>query len=955
MPDRDYRRILASRWSRRDRLGSLVIAGATAFFVACVLLAVAASAGGIALTSDLGSPGTVTADGPADAGVTLPIAEATIDGEAVTVVGLPAAGHDAFALPSAPTDGIAGPDATEQVTIVGSAASVDRSVTPRTDEETAIPSWWYLAEVETVEQLGVTDRLAIEAAEPTAAPHAGSPLRTALPFFLVGQAELVGILLLVALASGVLVAVTTYGVVGMAVTDRRRTIHIARATGARPRDVLLPFVLRGTGIAALGVLLGGALGIVAPNVAVNAAIYRGVETTLHLRVDETALRLLAPATMGLVALGGVAGAVAAWPAATNRTLPGRTRPRAGRGLDVLGWSVVVPTAASLAVLLATILVLAAVVATTAPIATPAGMTMVEPGASHPFASQVPADRADALEATGVNASPEILGFGLTDGQAYLVRGVEFDRYATITDVRLTTGERPTTADEFLVGDALADRLGVSVGDTLLVGGSTDTRLHRGTVVGRFTAPGAHADQVLVPLPAARHLVGTNDDMVAFVRTELADDAVSTPEGARILAIDLPDRAPANATAQATVTVWNGASTERTETIRIDVGDRSVTEPVTLAPGQQHEVTITIETSKPDTYPVRVGTLEETLTVVDPDEIEMRGLPASMPPGAEPLVQLRDATGEPVADATVTVGEESVATDEDGWARLPAVPANATAVTIATAERTRNVPIDVDPAADRTADVELRVIPRSPSLATVPEVAITLLNPWNRTLSSEIGLVEPSSEAAETVTVAPGEETTVRLSLARQPPGEYPVRVSVDDDEFETTYRVGGDERLGAALAAGGHYTTDSPLGQAVEAVIGNVIVVFGTLLAVAAAMTAGGLAAALSRSALTRRHTIGIYRATGAGPRRLYRLLVRDALVVGGVATIVGLLLAGAAVWLAASMGLLSLFGMSVQPTLAPPWLATGIAASLALVLVTAVGLTAHLLRTRPRVLLWRW
>ena len=92
-----YRRALLVRWSRRDRLAVLVVAVTVAFLTGTTLLLLAAGGQVAVAAEDYGSAATATFhDDPAAAraaagpdGVVLPVANATVDGDPVTLVGVP--------------------------------------------------------------------------------------------------------------------------------------------------------------------------------------------------------------------------------------------------------------------------------------------------------------------------------------------------------------------------------------------------------------------------------------------------------------------------------------------------------------------------------------------------------------------------------------------------------------------------------------------------------------------------------------------------------------------------------------------------------------------------------------------------------------------------------------------------------------------------------------------------
>ncbi|MFC7223880.1 ABC transporter permease [Halalkalicoccus sp. GCM10025322] len=556
-----YRRILVSRWSRRDRFAIAMVALTVAFLTGSTLLVLTASAQPIGLADPLNSPGTVSgtaADETSDDELVLPIATATrADGTDVTVVGVPASAAQSWNVPPPPDDGfVRGEGGADAVRLDGEAGSVDGPVDGRDGRTLLLPEW-YVTSPETVAELGTTDALVLTEDE-AHAPATGVPLRSILGFFIAGQSQLLAVMGAVVSGGAVLVAVTVYSVTRMGVRDRLATIRTVRATGATPRDVLGTFALRAAVLTAVGIALGYALGVILPNAALSAAVFLGLPTALDLGVTTQALYALAPTYIGLLLIGAAAGAVAAWsvvrdpPARLSTTTEG---PRPS-GLALLDWQTLVPTTATLSVFMSVLFVVSAIALTAAPVATADGSTISEPGTAHPVNSQVPAEYADALRADGIDASAEIVGFAVVDGQPFLTRGADYEAFSTVTDAELEQGRPHEAPDEAVIGASLARTLDVEVGETLLLGGSIEDGVARVTIVGTYTAPGAHEDQLLLSLPAARHLAGLNTNDVNVIRTAEPLEENEAAPSVTVLDVSAPKRAVANDAVDVAVTLRN---------------------------------------------------------------------------------------------------------------------------------------------------------------------------------------------------------------------------------------------------------------------------------------------------------------------------------------------------------------------------------------------------------------
>ena len=358
-----YARVFLRGWSRREWLTVLVVAITAAFLLGTAFLLASAGAYTETLEDDLSGTATATeydtvaaARAAADEGdVVVPLAQARVDGERVTVAGIP---PDAPAvLPGASVewrsarfpqvaDGAVGPvNGTRSVEFVGESRTIELSVQPATDasdaandgdSETILPTWWYATETSTVEQLGVTSVIVFDADGGTAgtvptgrAPPPGTPLIAALPFLLAGVRQILSLLSVAALGGGVVVLVVVHSVTRMAIRDRHDDIRVVRATGASPLRLFAILCGRAAGLVVTGVGLGFGLGIVVTNAVTNLAVVVGLPVTLKGTVTPEVARLLAVLASVLIFAGIVAGALAARPAV--REPPARLRTRVKRG------------------------------------------------------------------------------------------------------------------------------------------------------------------------------------------------------------------------------------------------------------------------------------------------------------------------------------------------------------------------------------------------------------------------------------------------------------------------------------------------------------------------------------------------------------------------------------------------------------------------------------------------
>ncbi|WP_436926752.1 FtsX-like permease family protein [Halosimplex amylolyticum] len=1000
-----YRRVLVTRWSRRDRLAVLVVATITALVVGSTLVVLTAGGATTQLAGDLGpngsvatydSPGAARAAAGADETV-LPVADALLNGRPVTVVGLPeeAAGTAGLQL-SAPEPGtIRGPGPTgvgsrnQTVALAGDRRNVTVDVQTGTNGR-VVPPWWYLGTERTVEQLGPSRAFVLRTERGSTAAIDDSsvgtvPLTSALAFFATGTSQLVDGLVAVTAGAALLVLVVVFSVTRMSVRDRLSTIAVLRATGLPRHRLGLLFAARAGLLTVVAVVTGAAAGVVFTNAAVNAAVFAGVPTTLSFQVTAEIARVLLPLLGVVAATGVVAGAIAILP--TLRQSPAAIERSAGPsrratddgglsqvGPQLLAGTAVVPTAATLTVFVAVALLTATLVGVVAPLQSPGESTVVQEGTSHPWVSRVDADYAGVLRAEGIPASGEILLFSVVDGDPFLTRGARFEAFATISDATLAAGRAPSGPGEAVIGHDLARTLGISVGDTLPLGGSDAPSFATVRVVGRYHAPGLLDDQLVVPLRTARHLSNVGPGDVNVVRLDGASDrgaasntsrtpsATATAAGPSneresderdVVVTDLaaPRSVASNETISVVVAVENRGNrtvtTERTATL----GSETQTVDIELEPGEQKTISVSFRTPPPGNYTVRAGTQTATLTVQDGPALRLSRLPERGPPNATLLVGVTDADGQQVPNASVRVrGSPDGNSDRIGSAgRTPVrLPAMGTATLVATAPGYRNATgtIVVNETAERLPVARLAVTPDRVEILDRPEATLTLSNPWNRTITRQVTV----GATTRTVTLAPGERTRMSAALSREGAGRHVVRATVAGHVLASAvYTVDGDDRFVSALATSGELeTTDSGLGQAASYALGNLRVLVATLLGLTALATVATTTAAFARVVHARRETIGIYRATGAAPRRIVGRVLGDAARIAVPASLLALVAGYVGTYHLARTGVLTAFGIALTPSLSPLALVGVLLATVGLALAGAGAATVVLVRVPP-------
>jgi len=991
-----YRRALVGRWSRRDRLAVLVVATIVALLVGSALVVLTAGGETTRLAADINASGTVTLyDDPdtarAAAGpetLVAPLARVTVRDRPVTVLGVPAdAGNGSgFEAPIPPDHAVLGlstatDDAVQsgaRVAVEGRAGTVTRTARPLGDSGT-VPPWWGVASVETVEEMGPTGAVVVRPGETAVRdlrgpPPNDAPLVGVFAFFVAGTDQLVGSLGALTLGTAVLVVVVVFSVTRMTVRDRLGTLAVLRATGLSGRGLLVLFGVRSGLLAGVAVLVGAAAGVVLTNAAVNAAVFLGVPTTLSLRVTPAVFGILAPALLAVWAVGVLAGLVATLPAV--RESPAALDRRARRGPvgrdasdgvvshlrpDLLPANAMVPTTATLAVFVGVVLVATTAVGAVAPLEADSEGTVLQDGAPHPWASRVEADYPRALRAEGIPASGEVYVFSVVDGRPFFTRGANFSAFASVSDARLTAGRAPEAPTEAVVGRDLARSSSIDVGDRLLLGGSDRAAFARVRIVGRYRAAGVLDDQVVVPLRTARHLSRVRPGDVNVVRFTTTDatgtpggpDGTPTPgqsgDGVAVTDLSVPAQHPASESLSVIVDLTNRDSSATTRTVRVTAGPASATRSVSLGPGQRESVAVTLGPLSPGTYTVRAGDLSRQVTVVDGRPLALSPLPDRGPPNATLRVRVTASSGRPVANATVTAGDRTVETDANGVARvrLPG-PGDATVAASAPDYASTSGTVRVVEGARRVPAGRLAVSPARTTLVDPPTATLSAVNPWNRSVGWDLAL----GRDRWTVTLAPGERVERSTTLPRTGTGTQRVRATADGVAFaRASYEVTGDERVLSALATGGYRVADSGLGQAASNALGNLRVLLGTLVGLAALATVAATTAAFARTVSARRRAIGVYRATGATPGQVFAAVLVDAVRIATPATILALVLGFAGTWALARAGVLSAFGVALVPVVSPVGLLGAGLVALALAVLGATVATLGLVSAEPATL----
>jgi hypothetical protein len=639
-------------------------------------------------------------------------------------------------------------------------------------------------------------------------------------------------------------------------------------------------------------------------------------------------------------------------------------------LELLEWRTIAPTAATLTVFVAIVVLGWSAGATVGPAMGAGGTTITEPGAVHPIASSVPAGYATTLEGAGVNASPEILAFTVVDDRPMLVRGADFGAFAAVSDARLVRGGPPAGSSAAVVGEELANRLDLRVGETIAVGGSTRPTVTRVRVAGVYAAPGPFDDQLLVSLPTARHLTGTRRGTVQFVRTDRVPEAGAGSTGLTVLDVSVPDSVEANRTVEVSATVLNAGRSPVTDRVTATVGPWAETRSVSVAPLERRTLTFTVPTPAPGNYTFRLLDAERHLRVrnatliggdgatgstPERDEFRVDGLPERVPPNSTRRVRVVTAAGRPAANATIALGDRRIRANANGEAVLSFEEPGTMSVAVTSGNETTRRRVIVTSDARRHLDIDDEISPSNPSSLTHPTVTVRATNRWGQSLNRTVAVSVAGRTVHRRLQVPAGGESVARVTLPRLTPGDYRIRIAIRDPDsgerlatVRESLRVRGNDRLVAALAARGRAGGATSIETAIESVFGDLTLVLSGVVALAALMSVESIAATFAGAVYVRRRTLGILRATGAGPGRVLRIVLGDACRIAvpaiALATVAGYVL----LEVASRMHLLTVFGLGIDPAVTPWLLGTIVLGAGVVILVGATVTTLATLAGDP-------
>ncbi|WP_175609734.1 ABC transporter permease [Haladaptatus litoreus] len=860
-------------------------------------------------------------------------------------------------IPSPPSAGFRGSvsEPTHQRFQTQSSKKISRLVVPYTEDSSIFPQTWYVGNVSSVKSLGETDAFLVQTTtEKQELPQQGTMSPSLFSYFLGGMQQIFQTLFVATIGAGILILVVIHNITIMSVRDRLTEIAVIRSTGGTARRIVGIFALRAGIITFVGSILGYAIGVIAIRAFVNIAISVGLSVSLNPTITASSAQILLIIVVFLSAVGTITGAVATrsvvlpppsrlWKT-TGRTISKRAQwlPTTQFRLQprLLSWRTLIPTTATLTVFALIVILSSSLVGALAPLATTSTGTVTEPEAPYPMASRIDSQYASELRNQGLSASPEIIVAQVADGKPYLARGANYTAFAEVSDARLLKGHPPRSESQAVIGQDLAQTLNKTIGETIIIGGSTSPAMTQVMIVGVYRAPGMLDDQLVIPLPTA-HTLSTKPGTVHFIRTaggtpdQVVDDQGRNLDSNRqhekihITNVSAPEAAILDQPIPISATVENTGTNVQTRQVSISVGDKTQRRSVTLQSGEKTQIQLNMSVSRPGNHTVEVGQYSQPLRVYKHSPLVLPILPEKAPPGSQVGIAVQTITEKNISGATISIADTTRTTNEQGLAliTLPSDPGTYE-LTVQKDERVHTSQVKISPNASRRLFADVEITPQQGSVYTTPEARIRVANPWGTELTRNLSLVTPLQTHTQTRTIPAYnlsetritlDESTDSESVEQFAPGKYTVQIVSNGTTLASdTYVIVGDERIRSTLAQNTQFSAGSGLGQAVEMMFGNFKLLLFGMVGLAGLTTIGSTTSTFAQVVHARRRSIGIYRATGATQLQLLRLLLGDVVRLLIPAAIIAVLSALGAVYLVSFSSLMTVFGIQLHVAVNP-------------------------------------
>ncbi|GEM_PF-1038448 len=542
-----------------------------------------------------------------------------------------------------------------------------------------------------------------------------------------------------------------------------------------------------------------------------------------------------------------------------------------------------------------------------------GYVITSSGAPTIFSSRVSMDMATALEQmeniTGV--SPEVFAFSCWSGHSFVVRGVDLDRLGSVGPELRTDWSADLEGGLIgyaLLGERLADRLGMDTPSTIPLSGSYSAKVELVTVAGTFSSDSTLDDEMLVQTDVARRLTGMGSDDASIIRVATSEPAwlesLLAPEDARFTIYDLSvskSQIGPGEECMVMASVRNWGRSSGSATVKFFDSLVAFAEAdVTLNASSSSSVSASYISSVMGLHNITVGisgdfpvTLSSSVEVVDP--YLLASFPKTVMLGSPLVAEVVTYAGDPAPGVVVTLLDSAMSsntTDTAGRCELEADEAGEFSLMFdADGTEYEGMPVHGSEAEVEVVDpssfppeflpsvTSFELSPSSIKEGEAATAVVTVENGGSVGGVAEVDvLVDSSVHSTLQVTLGPAEGAVVSLSLEDVSPGSHTVQVgdfsaSLDvapwyadnPDLVELVVRYGGSSTLSSAGSL--------PIYQAAKISEGNVALALFALGAIAALLAVLAIVSVFSKEVHEGRKRLGILRAIGAS-RRHIRLMV---------------------------------------------------------------------------------
>ena len=562
-----------------------------------------------------------------------------------------------------------------------------------------------------------------------------------------------------------------------------------------------------------------------------------------------------------------------------------------------------------------------------------------------------------------HVSPEIYPLLSLDGRSAFVRGVDPASFLSLDGGRMVEGDAPTSEGEMIVGVGAARAFGLDAGSIVTLPSALGRSAVALRVSGIFDSPSPARDELVVPLATAQlladlrptdvHLIRIASEQPGNLSRLLSGEPNFTFSDVALSTRDVLQGEPITLTAN--VTNWGISPATKVFTV-YDRG-RTILQDSVHVPARA-TVGISVEFVLEDAGLANVSINPSFDVVVRESRYQITDLPLTFTVGSPVSVTVVDPKGEPVADVLVGLqraqgrtgadGRVTLTPTDEGMAKVVAYDGSATG---AIATRYAALPEHADAPVARVD----RILPPDQPIG-VNDSAVFSVQLRNRGgVAGEVGadvLVDGVVASRVALTLPPGEARLVPVELPPMPAGPHVVTTDPSGPSVEVRSYAGRDPRVTRLIEAmrerpelDSSPVTPTDVSGYIDELVGKVRLGVLAMALASATLVVLGAISVVSRHIKERAPVLGTLKAIGADDEHIMRKASTEAVLLGAIASALGVLLGvalGAAIdatsWVRA-------FGHVVHPSWAWSLLATILVVAPAAFVLLVRALVAAALR----------